>query len=130
MAKPPFELVPPGPGLPTLGQMIDRERLIEGITELANRRRIKRPELTSIYMRVEPRQKRMLATASRIISPVNRTEIMTGLLDIFVPEIIAQRASPVVLQEEQRLAAHPMESREQRRAALRKLLDGLVEELL
>ena len=93
---PSFELKSSGP---SLAELVNGEELIRRITKSANSRRVRRPALVAWSFRCEGNLHGDLKRASEKLSPngnpeVNMSDIVNGLLEIFLPVILAQRASP------------------------------------
>lgn len=87
----PFELTKPGP---TLAEMVKREELIDRIKVLANLRKQRRPTLEAWSFRIEKRLHQDLKLAGRQLEPVAMSDVVNGLLELFLPIILAQRAKP------------------------------------
>ena len=87
----PFELTKTGPAL---AELIQGEELIRKITASANSRRQRRPVLVAWSFRVEKSLHSDLQKAADKLKPVAMSDIVNGLLEIFLPTILAQRASP------------------------------------
>jgi hypothetical protein len=90
-----FALKAPGP---SLADLVNGEELIRGLVKSANSRRIRRPALVAWSFRCEGALHGKLKDASEKLSKgqseVNMSDIVNGLLEIFLPVIMAQRASP------------------------------------
>lgn len=90
----PFALKAPGP---SIADLVNGEELIRGIIKSANSRRVRRPALVAWSFRCEGDLHRKLKDASDKLSKgpseVNMSDIVNGLLEIFLPVILAQRAS-------------------------------------
>lgn len=74
--------------------LIQGEELIRKITASANSRRQRRPVLVAWSFRVEKSLHSDLQKAAGKLNPVAMSDIVNGLLEIFLPTILAQRASP------------------------------------
>jgi hypothetical protein len=86
----PFELTSPGP---SLADLVNGEELIRSITKAAHSRRTRRPVLEACSFRIEVSTHGMLKEAAKKLDPITQSDIMNGLLEIFLPVILAQRAS-------------------------------------
>jgi hypothetical protein len=87
----PFELTKTGPAL---AELIQGEELIRRITASANSRRQRRPVLVAWSFRVEKSLHSDLQKAGDKLKPIAMSDIVNGLLEMFLPMILAQRASP------------------------------------
>lgn len=70
------------------------EELIRSITASANSRRARRPTLEAWSFRIEANLHGKLKQAADKLEPLAMSDIVNGLLERFLPVIIAQRASP------------------------------------
>lgn len=86
----PFELTKPGPPLATL---VQGEELIRLITSSAHSRRRRRPVLTAWSFRIEKQLHADLQDAADKLDPLGMSDIVNGLLEVFLPVIRAQRAT-------------------------------------
>jgi hypothetical protein len=87
----PFELTKTGPAL---SELIHGEDLIRRITASANSRRQRRPVLVAWSFRCEKSLHSDLQDAAKKLDPVAMSDIVNGLLEMFLPMILAQRTSP------------------------------------
>jgi hypothetical protein len=74
--------------------MIEAEELVRRITALTHTRRQKRPILEAWSFRIEKRLHDDLKRAGRRLDPVAMSDIINGLLEIFLPLLLAQRTRP------------------------------------
>jgi hypothetical protein len=86
----PFETKSPGP---SLADQVNGEELIRSITKAAHSRRTRRPVLEACSFRIEVDTHGKLKEAAKRLDPISQSDIMNGLLEIFLPVILAQRAS-------------------------------------
>jgi hypothetical protein len=86
----PFEVTSPGP---SLADLVNGEDLIRSITEAAHSRRTRRPVLEACSFRIEVNIHGKLKEAAKKLDPITQSDIMNGLLEIFLPVILARRAS-------------------------------------
>ena len=86
----PFELTKHSP---PLADLINGEELIRKITVLANSRRQRRPVLVAWSFRCEQTLHAKLQQAADKLDPIAMSDIVNGLLELFLPTILAQRAS-------------------------------------
>jgi hypothetical protein len=83
---------------PSLSDLVNGEALVQSITKSANSRRVRRPVLVAWSFRVEKSLHSDLQRASKKLSQqgqpeVNMSDIVNGLLENFLPVILAQRAT-------------------------------------
>lgn len=86
----PFELKSPGP---SLADLVNGEELINRITKSAHSRKARRPVLEACSFRIEVNTHGKLKEAAKKLDPITQSDIMNGLLEIFLPVILAQRQS-------------------------------------
>ena len=86
----PFDVKSPGP---SLADQVNGEELIHSITKAAHSRRTRRPVLEACSFRIEVDTHGKLKEAAKRLDPISQSDIMNGLLEIFLPVILAQRAS-------------------------------------
>ena len=86
----PFEVASPGP---SLADLVNGEELIRSITKVAHSRRTRRPVLEACSFRIEVDTHGKLKEAAKRLNPISQSDLMNGLLEIFLPVILAQRAS-------------------------------------
>jgi hypothetical protein len=86
----PFELSTPGP---SLADLVNGEELIRRITKAAHSRKANRPVLEATSFRIEVNLHGKLKQAADKLHPITQSDILNGLLEIFLPVILAQRAS-------------------------------------
>lgn len=86
----PFDVKSPGP---SLADQVNGEELIRSITKAAHSRRTRRPVLEACSFRIEVDTHGKLKEAAKRLDPISQSDIMNGLLEIFLPVILAQRAS-------------------------------------
>jgi hypothetical protein len=86
----PFEVKSPGP---SLADQVNGEELIRSITKAAHSRRTRRPVLEACSFRIEVDTHGKLKEAAKRLDPISQSDVMNGLLEIFLPVILAQRAS-------------------------------------
>jgi hypothetical protein len=108
----PFELSPLGP---SLADLVNGEELIRSITKAAHSRRTRRPVLEACSFRIEVNTHGKLKEAAKKLDSITQSDIMNGLLEIFLPVILAQRQSVG-----EKVLADP-----DQRAQLAGLLEGL-----
>jgi hypothetical protein len=78
---------------PSLADLVNGEELIRSITKTAHSRRTRRPVLEACSFRIEVDTHGKLKEAAKKLDPITQSDIMNGLLEIFLPLILAQRAS-------------------------------------
>jgi hypothetical protein len=113
-----FELTKTGP---TPAELMQGEELIRRITASANSRRQRRPVLVAWSFRVEKSLHSDLQKAGDKLKPIAMSDIVNGLLEMFLPMILAQRASPG-----EKVLADP--SQRAQLASLLESLSGLLHE--
>jgi hypothetical protein len=86
----PIELTSSGP---SLADQVNGEELIRSITKAAHSRRTRRPVLEACSFRIEVDTHGKLKEAAKRLNPISQSDLMNGLLEIFLPVILAQRAS-------------------------------------
>ncbi len=87
----PFELKPSGP---TVNDLVSGEELIRRLIKSANSRRNRRPVLEAWSFRIEKGLHVDLQRASDKLDPLAMSDIVNGLLEVFLPVLLAQRESP------------------------------------
>ena len=87
----PFELKPAGP---TIADLVSGEEVIRRIVKSANSRRNRRPVLEAWSFRIEKSLHVELKRASDKLEPLAMSDVVNGLLEVFLPVILAQRQSP------------------------------------
>jgi hypothetical protein len=85
----PFELTAPGPAL---ADMQKGDELLQRITQLGMRRRVNRPTLVAWSFRIEKSLHAKLQKAGEKIDPLGMSDIVNGLLEVFLPVLLAQKA--------------------------------------
>lgn len=85
-----FELKAPSP---SIADLANTEELIRRITMSANSRRARRPALEAWSFRIETSLHKDLKKAADKLDPLAMSDIVNGLLEAFLPLILAQRAS-------------------------------------
>ena len=83
-----FQLKSPGP---TPGELAQAEDLITRITSLSFERRRKRPKLEAWSFRIPIKLHSDLGELSRELDPVAMSDIINGLLEIYLPLMLAVR---------------------------------------
>ena len=78
---------------PSLADQVNGEELIRSITKAAHSRRTRRPVLEACSFRIEVDTHGKLKEAAKRLNPISQSDLMNGLLEIFLPVILAQRAS-------------------------------------
>lgn len=86
----PFELSSPGP---SLADLVNGEELIRRITKAAHSRKARRPVLEATSFRIEVHLHGKLKEAAEKLDPITQSDILNGLLELFLPVILAQRMS-------------------------------------
>lgn len=81
-----FQLTPP-----TLTDVQKAEALISKITELAHQRRRRRPKLEAWSFRIEIGLHNDLKDASKKLEPLAMSDIVNGLLHLYLPAILGNR---------------------------------------
>jgi hypothetical protein len=77
----------------SLADLVNGEDLIGSITKAAHSRRTRRPVLEACSFRIDVDTHSKLKEAAKKLDPITQSDIMNGLLEIFLPVILAQRAS-------------------------------------
>jgi hypothetical protein len=86
----PFEVASPGP---SLADLVNGEELIRSITKAAHSRRTRRPVLEACSFRIEVDTHGKLKEAAKKLDPITQSDMINGLLEIFLPVILAQRVA-------------------------------------